>query len=106
MTGSSWNVLPAVRSATQTVDGQRAVLLVSRANGSSGGVISCELLASMSGNLRAGQEKCGLAGQTSETFSQAISRCSVTPTTTRGGGIRIISPFSNRTPGAVLCQFY
>jgi hypothetical protein len=38
------------------------------------------------------------AGQTSETFSQAISRCSVTPSTIRGGGIRIISPFSNRTP--------
>ena len=38
------------------------------------------------------------AGQASETFSQAISRCSVTPSTTRGGGIRIISPFSNRTP--------
>ena len=38
------------------------------------------------------------AGQTSETFSQAISRCSVTPSTTRDGGIRIISPFSNRTP--------
>jgi hypothetical protein len=38
------------------------------------------------------------AGQTSETFSQVISRCSVTPSTTRGGGIRIISPLSNRTP--------
>jgi hypothetical protein len=37
-------------------------------------------------------------GQTSETFSQAISRCSITPSTIRGGGIRIISPFSNRTP--------
>ena len=38
------------------------------------------------------------SGQTSETFSQAISRCSVTPSTTRGGGIRIMNPFSNRTP--------
>ena len=41
--------------------------------------------------------KTSLSGHmTPETFSQVISRCSVTPSTTRGGGIRIISPFSNR----------
>jgi hypothetical protein len=34
-----------------------------------------------------------------ETFSQAISRCSIAPSIIRGGGIRFISPFSNRTPG-------
>ena len=54
------------------------------------------------GSLPNGGSAHHTTGQTSETFFQAISRCSVTPSTTRGGGIRIISPFSNRTPRACI----